>query len=133
MTERAPLVNRQRFQSISASLAFHYLLTITSITVILLGDTTSFPKSNNMSHVTHAKLSEGRRVAIPAEMCRQYGLKPGAEVVLEPAHSGIMLRPLEAVTHEVQDYFSAAAPPEVRLSEELSKDRRKEAERERRG
>lgn len=86
-----------------------------------------------MSHVTHTKMSEGRRVAIPAEMCREYGLEPGSPVVLEPSESGIVVRPLDTVIREVQAFFADAAPPDVLLSEELSRDRRAEAAREDRG
>jgi bifunctional DNA-binding transcriptional regulator/antitoxin component of YhaV-PrlF toxin-antitoxin module len=86
-----------------------------------------------MSHVTHTKMSEGRRVAIPAEMCQEYGLKPGSPVVLEPSGSGIVVRPLDTVIGEVQAFFADAAPPDVLLSEELSKDRRAEAAQEDRG
>ncbi len=86
-----------------------------------------------MSHVTHTKMSEGRRVAIPAEMCQEYGLEPGSPVVLEPSASGIVVRPLDTVIREVQAFFADAAPPDVLLSEELSRDRRVEAAREDRG
>jgi bifunctional DNA-binding transcriptional regulator/antitoxin component of YhaV-PrlF toxin-antitoxin module len=86
-----------------------------------------------MSHVTHTKMSEGRRVAIPAEMCQEYGLVPGSPVVLEPSGSGIMVRPLDTVIREVQAFFADAAPPDVLLSEELSRDRRAEAAQEDRG
>ena len=83
-----------------------------------------------MSNVVHTRLGEGRRVAIPAELCQRYGLKPGDPVVLEAADDAIMLRPLEEVIREVQAYFADAAPPEVILSDELSRDRRAEAARE---
>jgi len=86
-----------------------------------------------MNHVIHTKMSEARRVAIPAELCHEYGLVPGAPVVLEASESGIVLRPLDAVVREVQAFFADAAPPDVLLSEELSKDRREEAAREDRG
>jgi bifunctional DNA-binding transcriptional regulator/antitoxin component of YhaV-PrlF toxin-antitoxin module len=86
-----------------------------------------------MSHVVHTKMGEARRVAIPAEMCQEYGLGPGSPVVLEPSESGIVLRPLDAVVREVQAFFADAAPPDVLLSEELLRDRRAEAEREGRG
>ena len=86
-----------------------------------------------MSLVTHTKMSEGRRVAIPAEMCQEYGLEPGSPVVLEPSAAGIVLRPLDAVVREVQAFFADAAPSDVLLSEELSRDRRAEAAREDRG
>jgi bifunctional DNA-binding transcriptional regulator/antitoxin component of YhaV-PrlF toxin-antitoxin module len=83
-----------------------------------------------MSHVIHTKIGQGRRVAIPAELCHEYGLEPGAPVVLEPSESGIVMRPLNTVLREVQAFFSDAAPREVVLSDELSRDRRAEAARE---
>jgi AbrB family looped-hinge helix DNA binding protein len=83
-----------------------------------------------MSHVIYTKISEGRRVAIPAELCREYGLQPGDEVVLESSESGIMLRPRGAVIRDVQDFFADAAPADVVVSEELSRERRAEAARE---
>jgi bifunctional DNA-binding transcriptional regulator/antitoxin component of YhaV-PrlF toxin-antitoxin module len=86
-----------------------------------------------MEHVIHTKLSEGRRVAIPAELCHRYGIEPGDPVVLEPSESGIVLRPLHTVIREVQAYFADVAPAGVSLSEELIRERRQEAEAERRG
>jgi bifunctional DNA-binding transcriptional regulator/antitoxin component of YhaV-PrlF toxin-antitoxin module len=86
-----------------------------------------------MVNVIHTKLGEGRRVAIPAELCQRYGIEPGDSVVLEPTDSGIVMRPLETVIREVQAYFADLAPPDVKLSEELLRDRREEAKREDRG
>lgn len=87
----------------------------------------------HMANVIHTKLGEGRRVAIPAELCQRYGIEPGDPVVLEPTDSGIVMRPLEVVIREVQAYFADLAPADVKLSEELLRDRREEAERENRG
>ncbi|HWL28212.1 MAG TPA: AbrB/MazE/SpoVT family DNA-binding domain-containing protein [Burkholderiaceae bacterium] len=86
-----------------------------------------------MDHVIHTKLSEGRRVSIPADLCHKYGMEPGQSVVLEPAESGIVVRPLETVIREVQAFFADAAPKDVVLSEELNRDRRKEAAKEKHG
>jgi bifunctional DNA-binding transcriptional regulator/antitoxin component of YhaV-PrlF toxin-antitoxin module len=86
-----------------------------------------------MVHVIHTKMGEGRRVAIPAELCEEYGLQPGTTVVLEPSPSGIVVRPLETVIREVQAFFADAAPPDVLLSDELSRDRKAEAARDKRG
>lgn len=86
-----------------------------------------------MSHVIHTKLGEGRRVAIPAELCQRYGIEPGDPVVLEPSDSGIVLRPLDAVIRDVQAYFANVAPKNVLISEELLRDRREEAKQEDRG
>jgi bifunctional DNA-binding transcriptional regulator/antitoxin component of YhaV-PrlF toxin-antitoxin module len=86
-----------------------------------------------MEHVIHTKLSEGRRIAIPAELCQQYGIEPGDPVVLEPSESGIVLRALHTVIREVQAYFADIAPPGTSLSEELLRERRQEAECENHG
>jgi bifunctional DNA-binding transcriptional regulator/antitoxin component of YhaV-PrlF toxin-antitoxin module len=89
--------------------------------------------SGIMHRVIHTKLGEGRRVAIPSEMCHELGLEPGMPVVLESTDTAIVLRPLDEVVREVQDYFTDAAPPKTLLSEELSRDRRAEAARDTRG
>jgi bifunctional DNA-binding transcriptional regulator/antitoxin component of YhaV-PrlF toxin-antitoxin module len=89
--------------------------------------------SGIMHRVIHTKLGEGRRVAIPSEMCHELGLEPGTPVVLESTDTAIVLRPLDEVVREVQDYFADAASPETLLSEELSRDRRAEAARDKRG
>jgi bifunctional DNA-binding transcriptional regulator/antitoxin component of YhaV-PrlF toxin-antitoxin module len=81
----------------------------------------------NMADAIHTKLGEGRRVAIPAELCHRYGLEPGDPVVLEPSASGIVLRPLDAVLREVQAFFADVAPRDGLLSDELIRDRREEA------
>lgn len=86
-----------------------------------------------MVQVIHTKMGEGRRVAIPAEMCHQYGLEPGTPLVLESSESGIVVRPLDVVIREVQAFFADVGPADVMLSDDLVRDRREEATREDRG
>jgi bifunctional DNA-binding transcriptional regulator/antitoxin component of YhaV-PrlF toxin-antitoxin module len=83
-----------------------------------------------MNQIVHTKMGEGRRIAIPADLCHHYHLEPGAPIVLESSESSITIRPLDTVIREVQAFFADAAPPKVVLSEELSRDRRAEAKRE---
>ena len=85
-----------------------------------------------MGNVVHTKVGEGRRVAIPAELCQRYGLEPGDPVVLEPSDAGIVVRPLDAVIREVQAFFSDFHPKDGLLSDELIRERRAEAAREER-
>ena len=80
-----------------------------------------------MTDSIHTKLGQGRRVAIPADLCNRYHLFPGDPVVLEPIDAGIVMRPLQEVIHEVQSFFADAAPSKVRLSDELIRERRTEA------
>jgi bifunctional DNA-binding transcriptional regulator/antitoxin component of YhaV-PrlF toxin-antitoxin module len=80
-----------------------------------------------MTNCIHTKLGEGRRIAIPADLCQRYHLQPGDPVVLEPMDAYFVVRPLEDVISEVQAFFAGIAPSGVVLSEELSRDRRAEA------
>jgi bifunctional DNA-binding transcriptional regulator/antitoxin component of YhaV-PrlF toxin-antitoxin module len=83
-----------------------------------------------MENVTHTKMSNGRRVAIPAKLCHEYGLEAGSPVVLELTEHGIMLRSYQDVLRDVQAYFAKAAPKGTLLSDELISDRREEAAKE---
>jgi bifunctional DNA-binding transcriptional regulator/antitoxin component of YhaV-PrlF toxin-antitoxin module len=89
--------------------------------------------SGVMHRVIHTKLGEGRRVAIPSDMCHEHGLEPGKPLVLESTETGIVVRPLDDVVREVQEFFADAGPKKGLLSEELSRDRRAEAARDKRG
>ena len=82
-----------------------------------------------MASVIHTKLGEGRRIAIPAELCNRFGLVPGDPVVLESSEAGIVVRPLDVVIREVQAFFADVVPAEGLLSNELIRDRRDEAKR----
>ena len=86
-----------------------------------------------MHRVIHTKLGEGRRIAIPSDMCHEHGLEPGKPLVLESTETGIVVRPLDDVVREVQEFFADAGPQKGLLSEELSRDRRTEAARDKRG
>ena len=83
--------------------------------------------------VIHTTLGPGRRVVIPAEVCRSFGLGPGSPVVIEASEGGVLLRPLDSVLHEVQAFFRDAASADVQLTDEPAGDRRVEAGRESHG
>jgi bifunctional DNA-binding transcriptional regulator/antitoxin component of YhaV-PrlF toxin-antitoxin module len=107
-----------------------YLLTTTLNRGTLKGQVTSTSHVDCMNQVIHTKLGEGRRVAIPADICHEYHLMPGDPVVLEATPSGIVIRPLDAVVREVQAFFASVGPTDGLLSDELIRDRRAEAARE---
>jgi bifunctional DNA-binding transcriptional regulator/antitoxin component of YhaV-PrlF toxin-antitoxin module len=83
-----------------------------------------------VQEIIHIKLGEGRRVAIPADLCQRYGIQPGDPLVLEASDHAMILRPLDEVLREVQAYFRDAAPPAAVVSDELIRERREEAKRE---
>lgn len=110
-------------------MAFSLLLTLkSSYGTLAISYQTTIPFLI-MTDTIHTKLTEGRRVAIPAVICQELGLRPGDPLVLEVANRAIILRSLDDVVREVQAYFADVAPPNVVLSDELSRDRRAEAAR----
>ena len=83
-----------------------------------------------MRHVIHGKLGEGRQVAIPAELCQRYGLRPGDQIVLETSDDGIMVRPLNTIIREMQAFCADFIPKDGGyLSDELIRERQDEAVR----
>jgi len=85
-----------------------------------------------MDNVFHTKLGEGRRVAIPAEVCQKVGLNPGDPVAIEIHEDGLHLVPFLQVVREVQKAFAPYKKPGVSVVDELLRERREEAERENR-
>jgi AbrB family looped-hinge helix DNA binding protein len=76
------------------------------------------------------RMSDGGRLVIPAEVRKAFGLKEGSEVVISEHEAGILIVPAQKAIERAQRYFMALAPAEVVLSEELSRDRRREAAKE---
>jgi AbrB family looped-hinge helix DNA binding protein len=83
-----------------------------------------------MEDVFHTKLGEGRRVAIPAEVCQKIGLSPGDPVSIEIHDDGLHLVPYLQVIREVQRAFAPYKKPGVSVVDELIRERREEAARE---
>ena len=85
-----------------------------------------------MENVFHTKLGEGRRVAIPAEVCHKLGLHPGDPVTVELHDNELHLVPYLQVVREVQKAFAPYKKPGVSVVDELIRERREEAARENR-
>lgn len=78
----------------------------------------------------HTKLGANRRVAIPAAMCHDLGLRPGDPVTIEAGAGGIRVVPFDRLIREVQAAFADCRVDGVNASDELVADRRAEAARE---
>src|SRR5579871_2437143 len=85
-----------------------------------------------MDRVYHTKLGEGRRVAIPAEVCEQLGLRPGAPLAITIEDNGLHVVPYEQIIREVQAAFAPYKQAGVSMVDELIQERRLEAAREER-
>jgi AbrB family looped-hinge helix DNA binding protein len=82
-----------------------------------------------MPEFIRSRVADAGRVVIPAELRKEFGLDEGAEVVFSKDARGIRITPLREAIRQAQDYFTALAPAEVSLSEELLRERRAEAAR----
>ena len=77
----------------------------------------------------HAKVISGGKIVIPAELRREFGIKDGDSLVIEPdKKGGLVLKTYEQVVREVQAEFRAM-PGDYSVDEFLA-DKRREAARE---
>jgi AbrB family looped-hinge helix DNA binding protein len=83
-----------------------------------------------MNQVFHSKLGEGRRVAIPAEVCQKLGISQGDPITIEIREDGLHLIPYAQIIREVQAAFAPYKKPGVSAVDELISERRAEAARE---
>lgn len=86
--------------------------------------------SHETSHVYRAKVDTSGRVVLPADLRMRQHIKAGDEVVIVETAGELRLKTQEAAIKEARELFAELAPPEVILSEEVIRDRRKEARNE---
>lgn len=81
-------------------------------------------------NVTHAKMTEGGRIVIPAEYRKALGLKVGDKVVLRLEDGEVPISTLDTAIRRAQEFVRQYVPEGYSLVDELIADRRAEAERE---
>lgn len=83
-----------------------------------------------MDQVYHVKFGDSRRLALPAELCRELGFEPGDQLLLTPEANGLMVTSLrkqaERMRCELRDMLGKGKP----LSDDLKQLRKAEAVRE---
>lgn len=77
--------------------------------------------------IKHVKLTEGGRIIIPATMRKRLGLHVGDEVILDVEDNELRLRSLSTAISRAQANVREYVGEKERLSEELIRDRRREA------
>ena len=77
-----------------------------------------------------ARMTEGGRLVIPAELRRELALQPGDSVVLDVADGVLRVRPLRRAVEQARGLLRQYLPAGISLSEELIRDRHAEAARE---
>jgi AbrB family looped-hinge helix DNA binding protein len=83
-----------------------------------------------MRRVYHSKLAEGRRIAIPAEVCEKLRLSPGEPVSIEVHDDGLRLVPYAEVIRKIQQASAPYCKPGVSVVDELIGQRCREAAQE---
>ncbi len=79
-----------------------------------------------------AKIYGGGKIAIPADVRRELGIKDGDTVSLDVDGGKLTISTLDQVVRDTQAYFRGFVPEGVSLADELIADRRAEAARDRR-
>jgi bifunctional DNA-binding transcriptional regulator/antitoxin component of YhaV-PrlF toxin-antitoxin module len=83
-----------------------------------------------MDTVYHITLGDSRRFALPADLCRRLGLKPGEQLLVTEHTDGITVTPLRRQAERMREELRqllAEGPP---LTQDLKKLRQTEAARE---
>lgn len=83
-----------------------------------------------MTNYIHTKLSDDRRVAIPAKVCNRLGIVAGDPLVLEEHADSLRLIPCSHLLREVQAAFAPYRVDGENPVDQLTEERRDEATRE---
>jgi AbrB family looped-hinge helix DNA binding protein len=83
-------------------------------------------------NVQRGKIVSGGRLQIPADLRKQLGIEEGDSVVMEVVNNELRIRSQRESIKRIQELLKPYMPKEgeMRLSDELIADRRKEAENE---
>lgn len=80
-----------------------------------------------MTQVYQTKLGEGRRMAIPVEVCQKLQIRPGDPLLVEVREDGLYVKTLEQVIGEIQQTFARYQTQDQSEVEELIRQRRQES------
>jgi bifunctional DNA-binding transcriptional regulator/antitoxin component of YhaV-PrlF toxin-antitoxin module len=84
-----------------------------------------------MGHqIFQVRVSDGRRVVLPPEVCKLLKLEIGDTVIVDVSNGHVELQSLETNLAQFRALAASKVPPGVSLVDELIAERRAEAERE---
>ena len=78
----------------------------------------------------HTKVGASGRILLPRELREELEVQQGDSLVWVKSDQGLILKPLQDVVKDIQDYFQQFGSPDELWSEELITQRREEAARE---
>jgi AbrB family looped-hinge helix DNA binding protein len=76
------------------------------------------------------KIVDGGKLIIPAQFRRKLGIDVGDTVVVEMDEDGLHVRSLTSAVRQAQNIVRGFVPDDAHLADDLSAERRAEAERE---
>ena len=79
------------------------------------------------NQVWQVSVDTSGRVLLPAELRNAMDVEPGSELLWVKDESGLRLKSFDDTLAEIQAYYKSLEPADVVWSEELIKDRRREA------
>ena len=84
-----------------------------------------------MDHrIFHVRVSDGRRVVLPAEACRELNIEVGDTLIVDVADKKVELHSFETTLAEFRTLLATKVPKGISLVEELLAERRTEGARE---
>lgn len=84
-----------------------------------------------MEHqIFHVRVSNGRRIVLPAEACARLNIRVGQTLVVDVATDGVRLQSAEQMLAEFRDELKRKLPVGTSLADELIVERRQEGLRE---
>ncbi len=83
-----------------------------------------------MQTIVRAKVTQGGRIVIPAEMRKQLGVEIGEDVNLSFVDGSVTISSQKIGIRKAQELFRKFVPEGVSLVDELIADRRREADNE---
>lgn len=84
-----------------------------------------------MKHqIFHVRVSDGRRVVLPPEVCKQLNIDVGGTVIVDVADGRVELHSLDTSLAEFRALAAQKIPAGVSLVDELIAERRTEVKRE---
>ena len=84
-----------------------------------------------MEHqIFHVRVSDGRRVVLPPEACKELGVEVGGTVIVDVAPGKVALHSFDTALAEFRTLVSSKVPQGVSLVDELLAERRSAADRE---
>lgn len=83
-----------------------------------------------MDNVYHAKLGDSRRLALPAELCRKLGFRPGEELLLTQEGNRLSVASLRQQAEQMRKELRGMLTEGKSLTGDLKELRKAEAARE---